>query len=278
MIKNYKLVSLLIFLGQRLFFVRGKLKRFLTTFIHFLIDFEPSSDSIKSRVGTVVDGVPFFFYFDGMSETKQLFGSYNKKEIDFLKKNTNKNSVFIDIGANIGFYTQNIASTLNETNFFKIIAIEPNPKLIHRISDNLKLLRNNIPKIQDRVVIENCAIGSSSKNTYLELAGGYGNANIKDKKSTTSIEIKMMSLIDILQKNNINYITNLKIDIEGYEDRALKPFFDKASKKLYPKNIIIEYTSQDNWQDKEFIDYLLKLNYQIVFKTRGNLCLTIGKN
>ena len=45
-----------------------------------------------------------------------------------------------------------------------------------------------------------------------------------------------MSLIDILQKNNINYITNLKIDIEGYEDRALKPFFDKASKKLYPKN------------------------------------------
>ena len=87
-----------------------------------------------------------------------------------------------------------------------------------------------------------------------------------------------MSLIDILQKNNINYITNLKIDIEGYEDRALKPFFDKASKKLYPKNIIIEYTSQDNWQDKEFIDYLLKLNYQIVFKTRGNLCLTIGKN
>ena len=74
-------------------------------------------------MGTVVDGVPFFFYFDGMSETKQLFGSYNKKEINFLKKNTKPNSVFIDIGANIGFYTQNIAATHNTSNFLKIIAI-----------------------------------------------------------------------------------------------------------------------------------------------------------
>jgi len=28
---------------------------------------------------------------------------------------------------------------------------------------------------------------------------------------------------------NVNYITNLKIDVEGYEDKALKPFFENAS-------------------------------------------------
>ena len=130
MIKNYKLVSFLIFISQRIFFVRGRFKRVLNTLIHNLINYDSSKDIIESRVGTVVDGVPFFFYFDGMSETKQLFGSYNKKEINFLKKNTKPNSVFIDIGANIGFYSQNIAATNNTSNFLKIIAIEPNPILV----------------------------------------------------------------------------------------------------------------------------------------------------
>ena len=89
----------MIFFGQKLFFVRGIIKRSLTTTIHNLINYDSSKDPIESRVGTVVDGVPFFFYFDGMSETKQILGSYNKKEINFIKNNTNKNSIFIDIGA-----------------------------------------------------------------------------------------------------------------------------------------------------------------------------------
>ena len=84
MIKNYKLISFLIFIGQRIFFVRGSFKRFLNTYIHKLVNYDSSKDILESRVGAVVGGVPFFFYFDGMSETKQIFGSYNKKEIDFL--------------------------------------------------------------------------------------------------------------------------------------------------------------------------------------------------
>ena len=84
MMKNYKLVSFLIFIGQRIFFVRGRLRRALTTLIQNLINYDSSKDILESRVGAVVDEVPFFFYFDGMSETKQLFGSYNKKEIKLI--------------------------------------------------------------------------------------------------------------------------------------------------------------------------------------------------
>ena len=103
MIKNYKLVSFLIFISQRIFFVRGRFKRVLNTLIHNLINYDSSKDIIESRVGTVVDGVPFFFYFDGMSETKQLFGFFKKKMINFLKKNTKPNSVFIDINSKTEF-------------------------------------------------------------------------------------------------------------------------------------------------------------------------------
>ena len=83
MIKNYKLISFLIFIGQRIFFVRGSFKRFLNTYIHKLVNYVSSKDILESRFGAVVGGVPFFFFFVGMSETKQFFGFFNKKEIDF---------------------------------------------------------------------------------------------------------------------------------------------------------------------------------------------------
>ncbi|MGY9025109.1 MAG: FkbM family methyltransferase [Candidatus Pelagibacterales bacterium] len=276
MVKNYKLIGLLIFFGQKLFFVRGIFRKLLITSIHRLISFDPSKDPTESRVGTVVDGVPFFFYFDGMSETKQILGSYNKKEINFIKNNTNKNSIFIDIGANIGFYSQNIAATFNNTKFSKIIAIEPNPVLVRRIEDNITLLETTIPNIKNRVIIENCAVGSSKEDIYLDLNEGYGNARVKSKKSNTAIPIKMLSLLEIIKKNKIEYITNLKIDVEGYEDKALKPFFENAPSELFPQNIVIEYTSQSEWEDKKFIKYLLEKGYKEVIKTRGNLCLSLN--
>jgi len=275
MIKKYKLVSFLIYFGQRLFFIRGIVKRSLTTTIHNLINYDSSKDPIESRVGTVVDRVPFYFYFDGMSETKQLFGSYNKKEINFLKKNTVSKSIFIDIGANIGFYTQNIASTFKKSKFSKIIAVEPNPILVDRIKDNLSLLHNNIPEIANKVIIENYAIGLEKKEIYLDLSEGYGNARVKDSENLEAIKINMISLLELVQKNEVKYITNLKIDVEGYEDRALKPFFENAPLSLFPKNMVIEYTSQNEWEDKNFINYLFDKGYKEIIRTRGNLCLSL---
>jgi FkbM family methyltransferase len=210
-----------------------------------------------------------------MSETKQLFGSYNKKEINFLKKNTVSKSIFIDIGANIGFYTQNIASTFTKSNFSKIIAVEPNPILVDRIKDNLSLLNNNIPEIANKVIIENYAIGLEKKEIYLDLSEGYGNARVKDSKNLEAIKINMISLLELVQKNEVKYITNLKIDVEGYEDRALKPFFENAPLSLFPKNMVIEYTSQNEWEDKNFINYLFDKGYKEIIRTRGNLCLSL---
>jgi len=46
--------------------------------------------------------------------------------------------------------------------------------------------------------------------------------------------------------------------------------------KAYTQKICIEYTSKHNWEDKEFIEYLLSKNYHIILKTRGNLCLSIN--
>ena len=270
------LLKILIFIGQHIFFVRGKLRNLLLRIINTIINFQVSDNPITSRIQTSVNGVPFYFYFDGMSEVKQMFGNYNNKEISFIKNQMKDGSVFIDIGSNIGFYSQNIASILPKINFKKIISIEPNNTLIERHKDNISLLEQKIKGIENKIFLENCAIGESNKNIFLNLSEGYGNARIIEKNEEKSIQILMKPLLEILKNNEIESITCLKIDIEGYEDRALIPFFKSAPKTLYPKHIVIEYTSSLEWENKDLIKFIVNLGYVEKFKTRANMCLSLN--
>ena len=127
-----ELAKVIILIGQNLFFVRGKIRNFFWRSALFLINYDIKSDPKNSRIKTKVNGVPFFFYFDYLSDVKLAFGNYNYKKINFIKKNMTKDSMFIDIGSNIGFYTMNIADLFPKINFSKIISIEPNPIMIER--------------------------------------------------------------------------------------------------------------------------------------------------
>lgn len=44
---------------------------------------------------------------------------------------------------------------------------------------------------------------------------------------------------DILHAEDVSQVDALNIDMEGYEYRALKPFFDDCSIELWPKEIYI---------------------------------------
>tara|TARA_Y100000741_G_scaffold364817_1_gene357182 strand:- start:9738 stop:10565 length:828 start_codon:yes stop_codon:yes gene_type:complete len=270
------LLMTLVFFGQKIFFVRGKLRNALLRIINSIINYQVSDDPSNKRIQASVNGVPFHFYFDGMSDTKQIFGNYNKKEIKFIKNQMKDGSIFIDIGSNIGFYSQNIASIFPKIKFEKIISIEPNPILIKRHSENLSLLNQKIKGMENKIYLENYAIGESNANTFLDLNEGYGSARVIEKNGSKTIPIKMKTLLEILEKNNIKFITCLKIDIEGHEDKALLPFFKSAPKALYPEHIVLEYTSQNEWRNKDFIKYIINLGYIEKFKTRGNICLSLN--
>ena len=97
------------------------------------------------------------------------------------------------------------------------------------------------------------------------------------KDSNEGIPVKIKPLIDILNSQNISKIDALKIDIEGYEVSALKPFFNIAPVKLFPQKIVIEHTHKDGWGGEDFINTLKnKYDYVIFGHTRGNLLLRRG--
>ena len=272
LIFKFFIVKIILFFGQYTILGRGKLRRGLVYLINIFI---PSGNQLKARFTCYVKNVPFKFYNDNLTGIKFYFGRNEVQEIEFIKKNSTHNSVFVDIGANMGLYTQNIANLNNKNKKIKVIAIEPNPINCARLKENIMLLKYRIKNINKLVTIKSCAVGNINKKVILNFSNGLANGYIsKNKKNKNSIFINCKKLYDIVNEENLSYITNLKIDIEGYEDKALIPFFHKAKKSLFPKNILIEHSGKQFWEN-DLIKFLFKLGYKKVFKNKSNLALTL---
>ena len=266
-----RIVKFLLYLGQKTIFGRGQLRKKLIVLINYIIGY----GSIKeSRFICNVNSVPFNFYNDKLTFIKIYFGRSNLDEIDFIKKNSPNKSVFIDIGSNMGFYTQFIAAIIKKKRQIKIISIDALPINNFRLKENLRLLKKKIPNIFSLVKIKNCAVGD--RNTNLNLNFSYGLANAFITKNKKDIKVKCRKLINIVNEEKLKYITNLKIDIEGYEDKVLISFLRSCKKKLIPKNIILEHSEKKIWKNN-LIKFLFKFGYREIFKNKSNIILNYKK-
>ena len=186
-----------------------------------------------------------------------------KIELGFLKKIKSKN-IFLDIGANIGFYSINAASY----GFKKIHAFEPIPKVVERLKTNIYL--NNYQGI-----IEVVPFGLGESNQNLEIR--YGPYNIGEGSlinshphMTNCDVVKIITLKNYLNKLKIKKVDAIKIDVEGYEDKALLPYLKSINTlSNLPNLIIIEHSSSEIWTD-DIISWLFKKGYKEAYKSRSN--------
>ena len=266
-----QIVKFLLYLGQKTFFGRGQLRKQLIVLINYIIGYGSLKDS---RFICNVNNVPFNFYNDKLTFIKIYFGRSNLDEIDFIKNNSPNKSVFIDIGSNMGFYTQFIAAIIEKKRQIKIISIDALPINNFRLKENLKLLKNKIPNIFSLVKIKNCAVGD--QNTKLNLDFSHGLANAFITKNKKDVSVKSRKLINIVNEEKLKYITNLKIDIEGYEDKVLISFLRSCKKKLIPRNIILEHSEKKIWKNN-LLKFLFKFGYQEIFKNKSNIILNYKK-
>jgi len=272
---SYKIfiIKFFLFFGQRTFFGRSLFKYLILKLFRIILFNNSNKNNIQKDFIVSILGVPFLFFLDKSIGYKLYFCRSERKEIFFVIKNTRDNTVFFDIGANIGIYTQMIASGFDKIKNSRIIAIEPDPFNVFRLKQNLRLLEKKIPNIFNLVKIEECGVGDNNLEKYLSKVYGPANNRVIDSFETNSIKIKIKTLLEIIEVNKISHITNLKIDIEGYEDKALLPFFKDASKELYPKNIIIEHSMNGMW----IVHYLTSIGYKIFYINRANAILQLKR-
>lgn len=265
-----KFILILLFLGQNTFLGRGQIRKILIFILENLLLNSKDRKNKSPLFICKINSTPFYFYADRNIGSKVWFGRNKNYEIKFAKMILNNDFVFIDIGANFGLYTMNIAKNIFKYKKAKIISIEPEEINYQRLKKNIKILLKDNKNIFKQVFIENCAIGDENQIKKLYLSHDNAAASLLQTKDIQSyVKVKQIRLFDIIKKHNLKKITLIKIDIEGFEDKALLNFFESANKNLYPKYIIIEHTNKKNWEIN-ILKYLFKVGYRTIWKNNNN--------
>jgi FkbM family methyltransferase len=214
-------------------------------------------------------GASFRFYHQGSAtERGALFNAdYNLDELDFLRQHTSAGGVFVDVGANVGTFALVMARQVGPAG--KVIAIEPHPMTFARLSFN----HGASKATQVRLV--QAAAGDSDGELMIESGGDNLGAShvVTGAASAEAIKVPSLRLTRILDEAGVTRVDALKIDVEGFEDRVLIGFFREAPPALWPRAVVIEHLSQNEWREDCIADMVAR-GFAVVRKTRSNAFLS----
>jgi FkbM family methyltransferase len=252
----------IIALAQRTRLKRGAFRPMLSRLVNLL------------RAGPVdvpYQGASFRFYHQASAtERGALFNpDYNLEELDFLRAHTPPGGVFVDVGANVGTYAMVLARHVGASG--RVIAIEPHPVT------HARLAFNRAASGLAQVHLVAAAAGPSDGELMIETDGDNLGAShiVSGDRPGNAIKVASLRLQRILGDAGADRVDALKIDVEGFEDRVLTGFFKEAPPGVWPRAVVIEHLSRNEWQDDCIADMRAR-GYAETGRTRSNTMLVRG--
>lgn len=203
---------------------------------------------------------------------------YDRNERLWIQERLESNSVFIDVGANLGTYTLWASKFLSKEG--RMLAIEADPQTFCVLQENIAL--NNI---KCQLILENMGVSDVDESLcfYRNKMNAGGNSFFKvspDDDLEHAVRLRVEPLYEILKRHEIMKIDFLKIDIEGFELKVLTKFFADCANKnvqLFPKHVLVEINEGPRRNDKNYtnglMDCFVLYGYQI--QHSGNNALFI---
>ena len=191
---------------------------------------------------------------------QQLFwyGYYEKEVLNLIERVLKPGDVFLDIGANIGYFSLLAASRESKC---KVIAFEPAGNIYEQLRANISL--NHLTNITTL----NAAAGEKSeeKELFLSSADNLGMSSLKQPGnfSGKTEMVKVVAIDDWLKNSGLTKIDLVKIDVEGGELAVLKGMKETLS-KLKPLLIIEinpETLAMFNLKAADLFKYLDEMNF-----------------
>lgn len=210
---------------------------------------------------------------DNHAERRALINParYDRAERDFVVGGLDRpDAVYVDIGANFGLYVLYVAVRAPQA---RILAVEPQRELLERLAVNLTFLDAAGHDAAGRVIFIAAAAGAEEGVLRLK-----PDADASVRALTEGGEgdpAPVRPLAAILADAGIARIDVLKIDVEGWEDRAIGPFAEAAPDPLLPRRIVIEHVLRRLWRS-DCIALLQARGYRIAGTTRANTLLRLG--
>jgi FkbM family methyltransferase len=163
--------------------------------------------------GTIITGFKNDLITNGHKTTNNF---YEFQMLEFIRDNIPR-GVMIDVGANIGNHTIYLAKYCAT----QVMAFEPFP-------DTFKLLDKNITDngLEFNVIASNYGLSDNDEFVFMKSVDGNAGMNKVDSDGDAQVELLPFDLIFDFDRP----ITLIKLDCEGYEEKALLGMIETVKK------------------------------------------------
>lgn len=196
-------------------------------------------------------------------------------------------TIVFDVGANFGYFGLLAAHKLNSDKGSKVVLFEANPYLIPYIHKTL-----SVNWLNEHAIIENLSIADKSGTAKLTILKDYISCSSlqnledlnkylnhkKDVIAQETITVKTISIDEYCSQNKISEVGLVKLDIEGYEQKAYKGM-TRTVKENLDLTLFIEFTKDAYDNPQNFYESMLKdFSYLYMIDNAGALVLTANKS
>lgn len=189
------------------------------------------------------------------------FKDYEPNEIKMIRKFLRKNSILLDVGANIGWYSSTLAVNVPKG---RILAFEPVPKTYRYLKKNIAI--NNIKNVR----LYNFGLSDKKGEGvfYYEqkLSGATSLRNLHENRKKIKIKCKLKRLDDFINKI-ISRIDFIKCDVEGAEIFVIKGGIETI-KKYLPilfLEMLRKWSAKYEYHPNDIIKILSEIGYNCYF-------------
>ncbi len=255
-------------LRRRVYLWAHKNKRFIHRSIRDLLQFN------SKFIDYLYDDVKFRLYTIDNYTDRALVnrGRYKEQvEIEWLRAHfKGRTIVFVDIGANSGMYSLLVGRDLAPDS--RILAVEPNPIMRARLETNVWL--NKLKNVD----VLGCAIADMRGQMRLLFPKpkNFGEATLHTEmgRDAEGVDVPVIPLLELMRDENAPSFDMLKIDVEGFEDRALAPFLESAPDHVLPEVMVIEHAHKRFW-NTDLHECCERRGYKRAFENRENWIMTL---
>jgi FkbM family methyltransferase len=192
----------------------------------------------------------------------------NGEKLAGLLRHVPEGGTFVDVGANCGLFTLTAAARVGGRG--RVVAIEPAPVMVERLRFNVAANRFA------NVMVFPTAVGEATGVATLSIVPGQlGKSSLAAVDGGVAATVPVTTLLSVVEASGIARIDALKIDIEGYEDRALQPFIAAAPLGLWPRAVLMETKWSGRWKT-DCLGALVARGYAVDWHRRGDALLVLG--
>jgi len=183
-------------------------------------------------------------------------------ERDFIARHLAARELFVDVGANIGLYTLSVLARVPGA---RALSFEPLERLRRRLVVNLAL-----NGLSGRAIVRSDAVGPAGRMALHESANAGRSSLVPFPGARRGGCVSVRPLAEVL--GWIGVPAALKIDVEGFEDAALLPYFDAVGPERWPRAVVIETLHRALWQ-RDCLQELFQRGYVPAGETAENALL-----